>query len=469
MTLTPPPIPPTTALAPPATRRYFGTDGIRGRVGEAPITPDVMLKLGFAIGTALQEAPRRKVLIGKDTRLSNYMFESAIEAGLAAAGMNVALLGPMPTPAVAYLTRTLHGAAGLVISASHNPHQDNGVKLFGADGMKLPDAQEAAIESALQTALDAPLTLRDPTKIGRAERIHDAPGRYIEFCKGTVSHQTDFSGLKLVVDCAHGATYHIAPHVFAELGATVHAIGVQPDGLNINLGYGSTQPAALIAAVQAHQADLGIAFDGDGDRLVIVDRHGRLYDGDDLLFVIATARQHSGHAVNAVVGTQMSNFGLEQALHRRHIALHRAAVGDRFVLEQLIQRGLQWGGENSGHLICLDKTTTGDGIISALQVLAAMTQQGRSLADLTADLVKYPQVLRNVPLSRPVALADYPQLTRAADQMTAELGARGRVLLRPSGTEPVMRVMVEADQRELAQRCALQLAQVVSECVNVAP
>ncbi len=443
-------------------RQYFGTDGIRGRVGEAPITPEFMLKLGFAIGTALQTAPRRKVLIGKDTRLSNYMFESAIEAGLAAAGMNVALLGPMPTPAIAYLTRTLHGAAGVVISASHNPHHDNGVKLFGADGMKLPDAQEIAIE----TALAAPLTLCNPAHIGRAERIHDAPGRYIEFCKGTVNHQTDLSGLKLVVDCAHGATYHIAPHVFTELGAKVHAIGVHPDGLNINLGYGSTQPAALIAAVQAQQADLGIAFDGDGDRLLMVDRHGRTFDGDDLLFVIATARQQAGKPVTAVVGTQMSNLGLEQALQRRNIGLHRAAVGDRFVLEQLIQRGLQWGGENSGHLICLDKTTTGDGIISALQILAALVSQERELAELTAEVTKYPQVMRNVPLMRKIRLADYPQLLQTVSLMETELAHRGRILLRPSGTEPVIRVMVEAENLSLAQQYAVQLAQVVDECVN---
>ncbi len=439
-------------------KRYFGTDGIRGRVGEAPITADFVLKLGWAAGTVLAGSGQRKVLIGKDTRISGYMFESALEAGLSAAGVDIALLGPMPTPGIAYLTRTLRASAGIVISASHNPYPDNGIKFFGGDGMKLSDEIEAAIEAALER----PMATVGPDRLGRAERIVDAAGRYIEFCKSTVPLSLDLSGLKIAVDCANGATYHIAPNVFAELGAEVVALAVQPDGLNINRDCGSTRPAALQKAVVAQGADLGIAFDGDGDRVLMIDRHGEVLDGDELLFIIAEDRRRMGASLAGVVGTLMSNLGLELALRERGIALHRAKVGDRYVMEQLLGKGLSLGGESSGHLICLDRTTTGDGIVSALQVLAAMLARGCQLHELAAGMSKFPQVMVNVPVAHKLDWLACPPVRDAVRQAETELAEHGRVLLRPSGTEPVVRVMVEGVDRAQVQALAHGIAEVVA-------
>ncbi len=443
-------------------KRYFGTDGIRGKVGEHPITAEFMLKLGWAAGKALSSQSCNKVLIGKDTRISGYMFESALEAGLSAAGLNIALLGPMPTPGIAYLTRTLRACAGIVISASHNPYFDNGIKFFSSAGTKLPDELEYKIESMLE----APLETVEAAQLGKAERLVDAAGRYIEFCKSTIASSISLSGLKLVVDCANGATYHIAPNVFVELGATVIPLATTPDGLNINLDCGSTKPAALQAAVKSHQADLGIAFDGDGDRVMMVDHQGELVDGDELLFIIARERLQTGKPLgNAVVGTLMSNLGLEIALQELGLGLHRAKVGDRYVMERLLADKLLLGGENSGHIICLDKTTTGDGIVSALQVLVVMVATGESLYALKSGMQKFPQLMINIPLPRKVALEHSPSVQAAVRSAEVQLGRLGRVLLRPSGTEPVVRVMVEGDDLAKVNRLVQGIADVVKTAV----
>ncbi|NJN47099.1 MAG: phosphoglucosamine mutase [Candidatus Competibacteraceae bacterium] len=443
-------------------KQYFGTDGIRGAVGSPPITAEFMLKLGWAAGKVLNAEGCNKVLIGKDTRISGYMFESALEAGLSAAGVNIALLGPMPTPAIAYLTRTLNACAGIVISASHNPYYDNGIKFFSRDGMKLPDQLEYKIETKLNTTLETV----GAAELGKAERIMDAAGRYIEFCKGTVTRGMDFSGIKLVVDCANGATYQVAPSVFAELGAKVIPIGVSPNGLNINLECGSTHPKALQEAVLAHHADLGIAFDGDGDRVILVDHCGEVVDGDELLFIIARDRLQRGKSSGDVVGTLMTNLGLELALSELGLVLHRANVGDRYVMERLLAEKLVLGGESSGHIICLDKTTTGDGVISALQVLAAMVRAETGLHDLKAGLQKYPQLMINVPLAQKIDLQNCITVQDVVRAAEAQLGDKGRVLLRPSGTEPVVRVMVEgrdaAEVGQLAQDIAVAVEQAVA-------
>ena len=443
-------------------RRYFGTDGIRGRVGQHPITAEFMLRLGWATGKVLGSKGCNKVLIGKDTRISGYMFESALEAGLSAAGVNIALLGPMPTPGIAYLTRTLHACAGIVISASHNPYYDNGIKFFSRSGSKLPDEVELRIEAQLDGNFDTV----DPASLGKAERIGDAAGRYIEFCKSTIPTSQDFAGLKIVVDCAHGATYHIAPNVFTELGAAVTTIGTEPDGLNINLDCGSTRPAALQAAVKAQGADLGIAFDGDGDRVIMVDHDGEVVDGDELLYIIAQDRLRTGRLPGAVVGTQMTNLGLEVALNELGVGLYRTKVGDRYILERLLAEDLTLGGEGSGHIICLDRTTTGDGIVSALQVLVAMNQSGKSLQELRTGMRKYPQTMINVPLEQRLDLDGNRPVQEAVQEVEARLGGRGRVLLRPSGTEPLIRVMVEGEDEGQVGELARQLAGVVREAVS---
>jgi len=443
-------------------KRYFGTDGIRGRVGEYPITAEFMLKLGWAAGRALASPSCNKVLIGKDTRISGYMFESALEAGLSAAGLNIALLGPMPTPGIAYLTRTLRACAGIVISASHNPYYDNGIKFFSSAGAKLPDELEYKIESMLH----APLETVEAAQLGKAERVVDAAGRYIEFCKSTIASSISLNGLKLVVDCANGATYHIAPEVFTELGATVIPMAMAPDGLNINLDCGSTKPAVLQAVVKAHEADLGIAFDGDGDRVMMVDHRGELVDGDEILFIIARERLQTGKPLgNAVVGTLMSNLGLEIALRELGLGLHRAKVGDRYVMERLVAENLVLGGENSGHIICLDKTTTGDGIVSALQVLAVMVATGQSLHTLKSGMQKFPQSMINIPLPRKIDLEHCLSVQDAVRSAETQLGRLGRVLLRPSGTEPMVRVMVEGDDVAKVSRLAQGIADVVEMAV----
>jgi len=438
-------------------RRYFGTDGIRGRVGDGSITPEFVLKLGWAIGHVFAKGHRSKVLIGKDTRISGYMFESALQAGLSAAGVDVYLLGPMPTPAVAYLTRTFHAQAGIVISASHNPYQDNGIKFFSGEGTKLPESIELEIEAMM----DQPLVTVDSALLGKAHRVDDAAGRYIEFCKSTVSSKLDFSNLKLVVDCAHGATYHIAPNVFRELGAEVVVMGAEPNGLNINKDCGSTEPRLLQAAVLENKADLGIALDGDGDRLIMVDHRGELVDGDELLFVIARAQQRAGNKHPVIVGTLMSNLGLEQALESYNMALHRAKVGDRYVMEMLKETGATVGGEASGHIICLDKTTTGDGIVAALQVLAEIQETGITLHELRSAVTKFPQRLINVRINKMVNLSDHVEVNAAIKAVEDKLGNNGRVLLRASGTEPVIRVMVEGRDAALINQLAIELAGVI--------
>lgn len=438
-------------------RRYFGTDGIRGRVGDGAISPDFVLKLGWAVGRVLAKGHNSKVLIGKDTRISGYMFESALQAGLSAAGVDVYLLGPMPTPAVAYLTRTFHAQAGIVISASHNPYHDNGIKFFSEQGTKLPDAVELAIEEMLEQ----PLKTVDSAHLGKAHRISDAAGRYIEFCKSTISTGVDLANLKIVLDCAHGATYHIAPNVFRELGAKVILMGAEPDGLNINQNCGSTEPRLLQASVLENRADLGIALDGDGDRLIMVDHQGELVDGDDILFIIARARQRAGECKAHVVGTQMSNLGLQHALEKYDITLHRADVGDRYVMEKLLEVDGLIGGEASGHIICLDKTSTGDGVVAALQVLAEIQQTGSSLHELRSAVIKYPQCLINVRITNLVNLQDYPQIQAAVKDVEAQLGNEGRVLLRASGTEPVIRVMVEGHDATRTNQLARFLAEQI--------
>lgn len=439
-------------------KKYFGTDGIRGAVGQYPITPDFMLKLGWATGKVFAEKGKGKVLIGKDTRISGYMFEAALEAGLCSAGIDINMLGPMPTPAIAYLTRTFGAQAGIVISASHNPYQDNGIKFFSSEGTKLDDGIEAAIEKML----DHDFTVVPSNAIGKVVRINDAAGRYIEFCKSTYKGSQKLNGLKIVVDCAHGATYHIAPNVLQELGARVSVIGNKPDGLNINEACGSTHPEKLVAEVLAQQADLGIAFDGDGDRVIMVDHRGEVVDGDELLFIIATSKHSPAAAWNGVVGTQMSNLGLELALRERGIELVRAKVGDRYVMAALLEKGWIYGGESSGHLICLDHTTTGDGIVSALQVLAAMQKQGKSLAEIKAGMAKFPQVMVNVRLAKRGGLDGNAAIAKAVAAAESRLNGRGRILLRPSGTEPVVRVMVEGEDGGLVASLAQELAAVVS-------
>ena len=448
-------------------RKYFGTDGIRGLVGEAPITPDFMVRLGHAAGEVLvrraQLSPglRAAVLIGKDTRISGYMLEASLEAGFAAAGVDVMLSGPMPTPAVAYLTRALRLQAGVVISASHNPYPDNGIKFFSGDGNKLPDAVELEIEAQLAQ----PMRCRPSAKLGKARRIDDAAGRYIEFCKSTFPNNLDLRGLKIVVDCANGAAYHIAPHVFHELGADVVAIGVDPDGFNINDLVGATSPQSLQLAVQQNKADLGIALDGDGDRLLMVDARGKSYDGDQLLYVIARMRAALG-TVAGVAGTLMSNLALERALERCGIAFARAKVGDRYVLELMQEKGWQLGGENSGHIICLDKHTTGDALVSALQVLTAMRTSDASLSELNRELTLYPQTLVNVAVAKGFKWDANQAVCNAKDAAERELGKTGRVLLRPSGTEPVLRVMVEGEDSARVEALAASLADAVKQAAS---
>jgi phosphoglucosamine mutase len=450
-------------------RKYFGTDGVRGRVGESPITPDFVMRLGYAAGKVLaagQDLPpgdHAAVLIGKDTRISGYMLESALQAGLSAAGVDTYLAGPMPTPAVAYLTRALRLQAGIVISASHNPFEDNGIKFFSADGNKLPDA----VEHAIETRLDQPLEVMPSAQLGKARRLNDAAGRYIEFCKSTFPNNLDLRGLKLVVDCAHGATYHIAPHVFHELGAEVYSVGAQPDGININRDCGATHPQALARAVKAQRAHLGVAFDGDGDRLMMADQDGRLYDGDQLLFVIAQFRKKHKLSKGGVVGTLMTNLGMEQALAGLGIPFLRAAVGDRYVLEKLVEKGWQLGGENSGHIICLDKHTTGDGIVSALQVLHALKAEGRGLDELCNGVQLYPQVLVNVKTRKGFDFAADDKVGAALEATRVRLGDKGRVLLRASGTEPVIRVMVEGEGHGFISELAESLAQTIRQRTRV--
>ena len=444
-------------------RRYFGTDGIRGRVGDGAITPEFVLKLGWAVGRVLaKEKINRRVLIGKDTRISGYMFESALQAGLSAAGVDVYLLGPMPTPGIAYLTRTFHAQAGIVISASHNHYHDNGIKFFSAEGTKLPDEVELEIEAML----DEPLTTVESFELGKAVRIEDARGRYVEFCKSSVPLKMNFSGMKLVVDCANGATYHVAPDVFKELGAEIVVMGAEPDGFNINQNCGSTEPRLLQAAVLEHQADLGIALDGDGDRLIMVDHTGQIVDGDDLLFIIARSQKLRGKGSSAIVGTQMSNLGLEQALEAHDMTLHRSKVGDRYVIEKLKETGGVVGGESSGHIICLDKTTTGDGIIAALQVLCEIRRTESSLHDLKSLVTKYPQTLINVRVKKMIDLTTDQAISDAVKMAEEELVDAGRVLLRPSGTEPVIRVMVEGRDAALTQKLATHIADVIQSSVE---
>ncbi len=445
-------------------RKYFGTDGIRGKVGEFPITPEFVMHLGYAAGKVLATADwhlaageRPTVLIGKDTRISGYLLESALQAGLIAAGVDVYLAGPIPTPAVAYLTRALRLQAGVVISASHNPYEDNGIKFFSATGSKLADETERAIEAGM----DAPIVTMSSAHLGKAKRLDDAAGRYIEFCKSSFPYDLDLRGLKLVVDCAHGAAYHIAGHVFHELGADVVEIGVQPDGKNINDGYGATAPKKLQQAVLEHHADLGIALDGDADRLVMVDADGRLYDGDQLLYIIAQHRHKLGVMKGGVVGTLMTNLALELALQGMGIPFARAKVGDRYVMELMQQNGWQLGGENSGHIICLDKHSTGDGIISALQVLHALRASKQTLAQAAANLHMYPQILINVVISKGTDCSGHADVKAAVAAATVALAGKGRVLLRPSGTEPLLRVMVEGEDGEKVRYWAEHIAEVV--------
>ncbi|RLA23780.1 MAG: phosphoglucosamine mutase [Gammaproteobacteria bacterium] len=438
-------------------KKYFGTDGIRGTVGQHPITPDFMLKLGWAAGQVFAKEGKSTVLIGKDTRISGYMFEAALEAGLSAAGVNTLLLGPMPTPAIAYLTRTLRGQAGIVISASHNPYYDNGIKFFSSQGTKLPDE----IEHEIEKWMDEPMTTVDSAKLGKATRVEDAAGRYIEFCKSTIPSHMGFSGTKIVVDCAHGSTYHIAPHVFEEIGATVIRIGTEPDGLNINENCGATEPELLREEVLKNEADLGIALDGDGDRLIMVDHLGEVVDGDELLYIIAKSRIDNKEMNGTVVGTLMSNLGLEHALAEHDLELKRAGVGDRYVMEMMGQHKCILGGEGSGHIICLDRTTTGDGIVAALQVLAELWTTGKSLNELKSGMTKYPQTLVNVRVSEKRDPETVEAVLKAKAEAEIELNGSGRVLLRSSGTEPLIRVMVEGKDVVLVDDIANRLAKVV--------
>jgi phosphoglucosamine mutase len=438
-------------------RNYFGTDGIRGKVGVWPINAEFILKLGWAVGKVLARQGHGKVLIGKDTRISGYMFESVLEAGLSAAGIDTHLLGPMPTPAISYLTRTLRAQAGIVISASHNPYYDNGIKFFSAQGTKLPDEIEAAIEEQLEQSM----TTVDSACLGKAVRVIDAPGRYIEFCKSTVSSEINLNGLKVVVDCANGAAYHVAPNVFRELGAEVVEIGVEPNGLNINLNCGATHPAALQQRVLDEQADLGIALDGDGDRVLMVDHQGHILDGDELLYIIVKHRQEMGTFKGGVVGTVMSNMGLESALHTLAVPFVRVPVGDRHIMTELTKRQWVLGGEPSGHVICSEIMTTGDGIVAALQVLSALRYQNQPLAQLKAGLSKYPQVLVNVKVRTVSDVLNKPRIQQFLKTIEEKLANNGRVLLRRSGTESLVRVMVEGEDETQIKQLAHELATVV--------
>jgi len=445
-------------------RRFFGTDGVRGKVGEDPITPGMVMRLGYAAGRVLAteghdvlHVERPTVLIGKDTRVSGYMLESALQAGLTAAGVDVRLTGPMPTPGVAYLTRALRLQAGVVISASHNPFEDNGIKFFSANGTKLPDEVELAIEEAMES----PIKAESSRSLGRVKRVDDAAGRYIEFCKSTFPNDLDLRGMRIVVDCANGAAYHIAPHVFHELGADVIAIANEPDGLNINKHCGATHTEAMSRAVRQHRADVGVALDGDGDRLMMADGSGAIMDGDKLMYAIARHRKESGELKGGVVGTLMTNLGTELALKKLGCDFKRAKVGDRYVLEVLQEQGWQVGGESSGHILCLDKHTTGDGIVSALQVLAALRRSGQSLADYTRDCPVYPQLLINVRVAKGFKLNGQAEVAEAVQAVEQELGDTGRVVLRPSGTEPLIRVMVEGREEAQVRRCAEQIADAV--------
>ena len=438
-------------------RKYFGTDGIRGRVGDAPITPEFVMKLGFAAGKVFASQGKRKILIGKDTRISGYMFESALEAGLSAAGVDSWLLGPMPTPGIAYLTRTFHADAGIVISASHNPYYDNGIKFFSADGSKLDDETEDAIESLL----DLPMDIVESDQLGKARRIEDAAGRYVEFCKSTV-FGLSLKGMRIVLDCAHGATYQIAPLVFDELGADVVVIGNEPDGLNINKEVGSTSPKALQAKVVELRADLGVAFDGDGDRVVMVDDKGELVDGDELIYMIARNQYDQDTLQGGVVGTLMTNLGMELALKDLDIPFVRANVGDRYVMQQLQDHNWALGGENSGHILCLNATTTGDGIVAALQVLQALQVHGEKLHEYKQGMTKLPQIMKNVKVTDK-SIVEAAGVLEAVKQAEEEFAGRGRILLRPSGTEPVVRVMAEGEDEQLVDTLVDRLVSVVSE------
>lgn len=443
-------------------RKYFGTDGMRGRVGAEPMTAGTVMKLGWAAGKVLASQGNREVIIGKDTRVSGYLFESALEAGLSSAGINVRLLGPMPTPAVAYLTRTFRAAAGIVISASHNPYYDNGVKFFSAEGTKLPDEIEQSIEDMMAEDMETV----DSAELGRANRVDDAPGRYIEFCKSTFPTGLRLDSMKIVVDSAHGAAYHIAKGVFEELGAEVVAIGAEPDGLNINRDCGATSPDLLRAHVLMERADVGVALDGDADRLIMIDHRGEIVDGDELLYVLVKARMDAGEKVEGVAGTLMSNLGLEHGLRDLGVDFVRAKVGDRYVLEELRNRGWLLGGESSGHIICLDRTTTGDGLVAALQILAYVQESGEPLAVLRGGMTRYPQVLVNVPLNHREALNDNPQVQDVVAEAERELGDAGRVLLRPSGTEPVVRVMVEGRVANDVEKICHRVAEAVGKVLG---
>ena len=444
-------------------RAYFGTDGIRGKVGTYPITADFVLKLGWAAGRVFaRDREDAVVLIGKDTRISGYMFESALEAGLSAAGVNTLLTGPMPTPAISYLTRTFRAEAGIVISASHNPYYDNGIKFFGPDGLKLSDE----IEHLIEAEIDKPMTTVDSSQIGKASRLKDAEGRYIEFCKSTIASPLEFHGVKLVVDCAHGSTYHIAPHVFTELGATVIVMGAEPNGFNINDDVGATKPAALASRVLAEGADFGLALDGDGDRLIMVDHEGEIVDGDELLYIIAQHRHAGGGLNGPVVGTLMTNLGLEHALAGLGIELKRAAVGDRYVMELMQTHQSTLGGESSGHIICRDRISTGDGIVAALQVMEAMRASGKSLSELRRGMDKYPQTLVNVRVSARVDVTKITALDPIKLEVERELGSQGRVLLRSSGTEPLIRVMVEGADPKKVKMLAEKLAGAVADTLG---
>jgi phosphoglucosamine mutase len=444
-------------------RKYFGTDGIRGRVGELPMTVDFIMKLGWAAGKVLSQSSRGQVVIGKDTRVSGYMFESALEAGLAAAGLDVLLLGPMPTPAIAYITQSQRATAGIVISASHNPYHDDGVKFFNGDGFKLPDATEEAIEEML----DLELEMVAPEQIGKATRMEDAKGRYIEFCKSSIAFNKSLRGMKLVIDCAHGATYHIAPAVFRELGAEVIEVGTSPNGMNINHEVGALYPESMRVHVLENQADMGIAFDGDGDRVMMMDAQGEVKNGDQLLYIIARNKLVNGQLDGGVVGTLMTNLGFEHALQAQGVPFVRAAVGDRYVMAKLVEHGWNLGGESSGHIICLDKTTTGDGIIAALQVLDALISNGQTLAKACSDMEIYPQTMINVPISKALDLDNSPLLQDAVKSAKVELADAGRVLLRASGTEPLIRVMVEGQDSVQVENIAAELAQSVRDTAGI--
>jgi phosphoglucosamine mutase len=442
-------------------KKYFGTDGIRGEVGIYPITPEFVMKLGWAAGKVFAQQGKSKILIGKDTRISGYMFESALEAGLSAAGVNSGMLGPMPTPGIAYLTRTFHADAGIVISASHNPFQDNGIKFFSADGTKLDDEIELEIEKYL----DLPMTTVPSDHLGKAFRINDAAGRYVEFCKST-ARRLKLKGKRIVLDCAHGATYQIAPAVFEEMGAEIIAIGTSPDGLNINKNIGSTSPQQLQQKVVETRADLGIGFDGDGDRVVMVDEKGEVVDGDELLYIMAIHARNRKRLGGGVVGTLMSNLGLELALKKENIEFVRANVGDRYVMQQLKEHNWRFGGESSGHLLCLDSTSTGDGVVSALQIMMALQDSGKKLHELKSGMIKCPQTMINVRRNKEIDVSKDEVIQAAAAKVELELAGRGRVLLRPSGTEPVVRVMVEGEEGALVAQKAQYLAKIVEQILS---